>query len=248
MVKEKKVKELENLKQLMKTYKTVGIVDMLRMPTKQMQEIKKTLKDKILVKISKKNLLVMAFKDSDRLKEMNEILPRQPGLVFSNLDSFTLFREINRLRFKTYAKDGDTSLEDVVVQPGPTELLPGPAISELQKVGIIAGVEAGKIAVKKQSKILTKGAVISGDIASVLRKLKIQTAEIRMGVVAVNDGDMYLKDVLELVEAYPQMLKEAFNQALNLSVAINYPTKENVKYLLMKAYQQGKALESKVGK
>lgn len=100
---------------------------------------------------------------------------------------------------------------------------------------------------KKQSTILKKGQTVTKDIAGVLRKLKLQVAEIKLNVKSIFDGILYNKEILELVEVYPQKLKEAFNQALNLSVSISYPTKENIKYLLMKAYQRGKILEKKIG-
>ena len=245
MTTEKKEKELKELKNLFGKYKVICIVDMLKMPTKQMQLIKKSLGGRALVKISKNSLVEIAMKESN--KDLVGYLPKQPALVFTDLDPFVFFKEVNGMRFKTYAKEGYIATEDAIVTPGPTELLPGPAISELQKVGIIAGVEGGKIAVKKTSTILKKGQEVTKDVAGVLRKLKMQIAEIKLNVNVIFDGMLYDKGTLELVEVYPQKLKEAFNQALNLSVAINYPTKENVKYLLMKAYQRGKALEKKIG-
>jgi len=245
MAAEKKEKELNGLKRLFNSYKVICIVDMLKMPTKQMQLIKKSLGDRALVKISKNSLVEIAMKESN--KDLAGYLPRQPALVFTNLDPFVFFKEVNGMRFKTYAKEGYIATEDAVVNPGPTELLPGPAISELQKVGIIAGVEGGKIAVKKTSTILKRGQEVTKEIAGVLRKLKMQVAEIKLNVNVIFDGMLYGKDTLELVEAYPRELKEAFNQALNLSVAISYPTRESIKYLLMKAYQRGKALEGKIG-
>jgi len=242
---EKKENELNELKKLFTTYKVICIVDMLKMPTKEMQLIKKSFGDRALTKVSKKSLIEISMKESG--KDLVGCLPKQPALVFTNLNPFAFFKEVNAMRFKTYAKEGYVTTGDIVVTPGPTELLPGPAISELQKVGIIAGVEGGKIAVKRTSTILKKGQEVTKDIAGVLRKLKMQVAEVKLNVATIFDGVLYGKDTLELVEVYPQKLKEAFNQALNLSVAINYPTKENVKYLLMKAYQRGKALEKKVG-
>ena len=245
MPSEKKEKELNDLKKLFKGHKVICIVDMLKMPTRQMQLIKKALGNRALVKISKKSLVEIAMKDTG--KDLIGHLPRQPALFFTEMDPFSFFKEVSNMKFKVYAKEGYIADGDTVVNPGPTELLPGPAISELQKVGIIAGVEGGKIAVKKSSTILKKGQTITKDIAGVLRKLKMQVAEIKLNVNVIFDGILYNKETLELVGVYPQKLKEAFNQALNLSVAIEYPTKENVKYLLMKAYQRGKTLEKKVG-
>lgn len=243
---EGKAKEVEELKKLFDSYKAICLVDMLKMPTKQLQEIKKTLREKALIKFSKKTLIEIAMKESGR-ENLIEYLPKQPAIAFTNQEPFSFFKKVNQLKFKTYAKEGYVANEDVTVQPGPTDLLPGPVISELNKVGIVAGVEGGKIAIKKSSTILKKGQQVTKEIAAVLRKLKIQIAEIKLNINLIYDGNIYNLDTLELVETYPQKLKEAFNQALNLSLAINYPTKENIKYLLMKAYQEGKVLEKKIG-
>ncbi len=243
MPKEEKSGDLKKLEDLLRQHKTIGIVDMYKMPTKQMQQIKIAFGERALIKVSKKSLMEMALKNSG--KDISNYLPTQPGLIITNMQPFEFFREATKLKFKTYAKEGYISGEDVEVKPGPTELLPGPAISELQKVGIIAGVEGGKIAIKKASVILKKDQVVSKEMSGVLRKLKLQIAEIKLNVHILFDGSLYNKETLELVEVYPQKLSEAFKQALNLSVSINYPTKENVKYLLLKAYQRGKAIESK---
>ena len=70
-----------------------------------------------------------------------------------------------------------------------------------------------------------------------------------MNVVGIYaNGIIYKKDVLSLVgENYLTKIKDAFNQALNLSVAISYPTKENVGRLFAKAYQQAKAIKNRIG-
>ncbi|MBI2547469.1 MAG: 50S ribosomal protein L10 [Candidatus Aenigmarchaeota archaeon] len=242
---EEKKTQLEDLKKLFNRYKVICLVDMLKMPTKQMQIIKKSLGGKVLVKFSKKSLVEFAMKETG--KDLIGNLPKQPALIFSDLDPFTLFKEIDNLRFKTYAKEGYVATENIEVKPGPTELLPGPAISELQKVGLTAGVEGGKIAIKKPSTVLKKGQIVTKELSGVLRKLKLQVAEITLNVDAIFDGILYKKDTLELVKQYPSKMKEYFKQALNLSLSINYPTKENIKYLLVKAYQRVKALEKKIG-
>ena len=68
-------------------------------------------------------------------------------------------------------------------------------------------------------------------------------------VILTEKESAYLKDILDLVgENYLNKIKQAFNEALNLSVAIGYPTKENVAHLLAKAYRQAKAVEAIIKK
>jgi len=81
-----------------------------------------------------------------------------------------------------------------------------------------------------------------------LRKLGIETMEVGLKIVAIYDnGTLYKMDVLSLVNVYPEKLKEAYNSAMNLSVSISYPTKENIKFLLAKAFNSANGLKSKVG-
>jgi large subunit ribosomal protein L10 len=148
------------------------------------------------------------------------------------------------LKSQTFSKDGDVALNDIKISAGPTSLLPGPAITELTKAGIPAGVEEGKIAIKKDVVVVKKGEKISKDLAMALKKLGIETMEIGLNIVAIYDGKIYTKDVLELVNAYPEKIKEAYNQALNLSVFICYPTKANIQQLLAKAFNAAKSIEN----
>jgi hypothetical protein len=56
---------------------------------------------------------------------------------------------------------------------------------------------------------------------------------------------IYSKEVLEFVNVIPEKLKAGFSNALSLSVAISYPTKDNIKYLLAKAYNIANTFEKK---
>ena len=180
--------------------------------------------------------------------ELENFIPLQVGLILTNLTTFQFYKIVNQLKSSAFAKEDDIAGMDIEIKPGPTDLLPGPVISEFAKVGLVAGVEAGKIAIKKGGVAAKKGTKISKELAGILRKLKIEPIEISLNITALyENGEVYAKDVLNLVGEYPNKLKEAFSKAVNLSVAICFPTKENVKYLFAKAYQQAKALESKIG-
>ncbi len=247
MVKEQKIRAVEKLKDDFGNYKVVGIIDLFKLPTKQMQEIKKKLDGRVAVKIAKKSILLRALEASQHLKVLENHLPSQSALLFTNEDPFRIYLTISNLKSETFAKEGDVTEEEIIVYPGPTNLLPGPVISEFAKVKIPAGVEGGKIAIKKETLVAKKGDAISKDLSSILRKLGIRPIKVGLNVVCLFDGNLYLKDSLGLVgEGYLNKIREAFSQALNLSVAINYPTKENIGYLLSKAYNQAKYLDEKL--
>jgi large subunit ribosomal protein L10 len=174
-------------------------------------------------------------------------LPSIPALIFTNLEPFKFYSIVDKLKSLAFAKEGDIAEEDIEVKAGPTTLLPGPVIGELSRAGIPVGVEEGKIAIKKDIIVARKGEKISKMLADALKKLKIQPIKVGLNVVAAyQNGKIYLKDTLELIKIYPEKLKEALNQALNLSINVCYPTKENIKFLLTKAFNTAKSLE-KIG-
>jgi large subunit ribosomal protein L10 len=216
-----------------------------------LQEIRKKIRGNAIIKMCKKSVLMHALKDSGKknMEELEKTIPLQPAVVFSKIETFKFYGMVDKMKSQTSAKAGDVAPDNIKVFAGPTSLMAGPAISEFTKAGIPAGVEEGKIAIKKDVVAVKKGVAITKDLANVLRKLNIQPILVGLNIVAIyENGMIYKKDALSLVgEVYLNKLKEAFNQALNLSVFICYPTKDNIKQLLTKAYNQAKVLENKTG-
>jgi len=250
LVREEKIAEAEELKKLIEEYSVIGFINMFKLPSRQLQEIRNKIRGDAVITMTKKSLLKVAIKNvkKQNLNELEKAMPQQPAIVFSRLGPFKLFSMISKLKSPSFAKEGDVAQTDIKVSAGPTSLLPGPVISELSRAGIPAGVEDGKIAVKKDVTVAKKGDKITKELANALRKLGIEAKEVELNIVAIYDNGMvYTKDKLNLVNIYPGKMNEAFNQALNLSINICYPTKENIKFLLVKAFNSAKVLEGKVG-
>jgi large subunit ribosomal protein L10 len=252
MVSEKKVSDVENLKKMVEEYPIVGIIDMYKLPSRPLQNVKKKVKDEGIIRIIKKSTLLFALRNAkkDGIKELEKIVPKQPAIFLTRMDPFRFYAIVDKVKTPAPAKEGDNAPDDIKVSAGPTNLMPGPAISELTKVGIPAGVEEGKIAIKKDVVVAKKGAVISKPLANALRKLNIEPMLIGVNIVGIFEkGIIYSKDALGLVgEGYVSKLKDAFNNALNLSVSISYPTKANIGFLLAKAAREANALEKlKIG-
>jgi len=251
MVKEQKIAEVQNLSKMIDEYPVVGIIDMFKLPSRPLQNVKKKLKDDGIIKITKKSILMFAIKNAKKegIQKLEQSVPKQPAIFLTKMNPFKFYAVVDKIKTSAAAKEGDVAPQDIQVSAGPTNLLPGPAISELTKVGIPAGVEEGKIAVKKDVVVAKKGTVISKPLAGALRKLNIEPMQIGVNIVAIfENGMIYGKDALSLVgEGYVNKLREAFNCALNLSVSISYPTKENIGFLLAKAAREANAIEKLSG-
>ncbi|MGC9200693.1 MAG: 50S ribosomal protein L10 [Candidatus Aenigmatarchaeota archaeon] len=250
MKREEKIALAEEIAKEMKNYKTVGLIDLFKLPTKEFKELRKALENKAKIKVVKKSTLKFACeKAGEEYKKLLDLEFYQIGIIFSNENPFSLFKEISSLEIETFAKENDIAEEDIWVYSGPTQIKAGPSISEFAKLKIPAGVEAGFIAVKKDTLVAKKGDKITKELASLLRKLKIKPIKVRLNVLAIlHEGKLYPKEVLSLVLEYPKLLIQAYQKAFNLSINIDYPTKENINILISKYYLKAKSLENLVRK
>jgi large subunit ribosomal protein L10 len=229
---------------LIENHTVIGVLNMEKLPARQMQQIKYAMGAKI--RMSKKSFLLRAIDGSDKkdVKNLKDKIQGPTALLFSNENPFRLYRKIKENRSAAAAKAGDTPPNDITIQKGSTGLPPGPAISTLTKIGLKASVQGGKIAVL-QDKVVTKaGEKITEDVAAVLGLLKIEPLEIGLNITAVyEDGLIYGKDVLDInQDNYINDLQRCAQHALNLSVNAGYPTKQTIEMIIQKAFMETKSL------
>jgi len=237
------VKELSNL---IGNKKTILIASIKNLPTSQFQEIAKKLRGKAIVKVPKKNLFFKTLDDSknEEIKKLKEQLKDSSAILFSDLDSFELAGELMKKKSPAKAKPGQEAPEDIEIQAGPTELVPGPAISELGALGIQIQIEGGKINIKEPRIIAKKGEKISQAAADVMSKLDIKPFSIGfipLCAFDIQEGKLYLNIKID-IEGTLSNLKYAFGRALPLAVSIGYTCPDTIKFLIGKAGTQEKRL------
>lgn len=242
-VKESKKNEVKLVKDIVKKYKTVGLINLSNLPSPQLQFARKKINAEI--KVVKKSLLKIAFKGTEHEKLDPFLNDMIPALIMTNDSSFKLAKDLRKGRSFVAAKPGQVAPHDIIVKAGPTNLPAGPFLGELGVAGIKASVEQGKIAVRQDSVVVKSGTVISAGVASVLIKLGIKPMEIGLNLVATyENGDLFGKDVLDIDDKfYLDTLRLAVSEALNLTVKIGYITEDNVELLLRKAESEAKALD-----
>ncbi len=252
MIQQWKKDKVKEIGKMIEDYKVIGILDMCNLPAAQLQNIKKDLRGKALVKMTKKRIIKLAM-DKTSKKEVNMLIKMDvkiPALIFSEEDPFKLARILGKSKSPTYAKAGDISPRDIVIPAGPTNLPPGPAISDLQKAGVKAIISGNNISVKEDSLIAKEGDEISDVVANVLMKLDVKPMEIGLNLLAVyEEGTIYNKDVLFVDEKeYLDNIKKAYTSAFNLAYNAGYPTKETVELLVQKVSREvfNLALEAEI--
>jgi len=240
----KKIKQAEELAELIKGYPIVGILNLYKMPSRALQAIRKELGDDALIRVSKKSVLINALEKLEDKKELIGKLEGQPGLLLTKMNPFKLYMFLQKKKSPGPAKPGDIAPKDIEVKAGPTDLMPGPAISTLSGAGIPAKVEGGKIAIIRDKIVVKAGEEVSQQISGIFQMLKIMPMEIGLDLPYVWEGGLiYSKDVLAIDEEEMfSRFTQAVHNAYNLSINSGYPTKETVSMMISKAFMEAKSL------
>lgn len=238
-----KVQQAEDFAKLINEYPVVGLIDLRGLPANPLQKIKNEIKSDAIIRVVKKSVLKKALEKTDK-KQLIEYLDIQPALLLTKENPFKVYNMINRKKTNMAAKPGQIPESDIEVKAGSTELMPGPAITALTKVGVPAKVEGGKIAVIKDKVVCKAGEAISTDLSSALTMLGMKPMKVGINVYAIFEkGVVYKKDVL-FIDSDKTMndLISAVQAAFNLSVNAGIVTRDNVEVILQKAFREARSL------
>jgi large subunit ribosomal protein L10 len=237
-----KKNEVKDLKGLIETHKVVGIANLADIPAPQLQKMRRTLKDSATLKMSRKTLMSLALNESKKsnIESLEEHMEGQPALIFTDMNPFKLFKILEESKTEAPAKAGNIASLDIVVPKGDTAFKPGPMLGELQKIGIQAKIDKGKIVINKDKTVVVAGEEISKNIASILSRLEIYPMEVGIDLkAAYEDQTIYTSDLLTIdTEKTFLDVQKAFTQALNLSVNAMIFNMESLPILLMNATTQ----------
>lgn len=235
---------VSELVQDMREYPVVAVVDMEGIPGQQVQSMRAGLRAHAKLKMTKNNLMLLAIEEAAKEKPeiigLKDSIHGQCAIVTTDIDPFKLFKKLEATMTPAPAKEGQLAPFDIVVPKGPTPFGPGPIIGELQKIGLPAAIEAGKIVVKKDTTLVKEGEPIPGPVAAMLPKLEILPMVVGMDLrSAYEDGVIYSREVLDIPEDYySTMFATAAYNALALGVSIAFPTKETIVPLIAKAFRE----------
>jgi large subunit ribosomal protein L10 len=252
-VSEKKKKEVKELIDLLSNNSIIAVVDLESLPAKQLQMMREKLRDTVKIRMSKKRLMKIAFKEVENSKKgiskLADHLKGMSALLFSEENPFKLFKILKENKSSAPAKPGQIAPKDVVVKAGKTNFAPGPIISELASVGIKTQVDGGKLAIKEDVVVAKEGDEISEKLAKILQRLGIEPMEIGLNLTAIyENGDILTKDILDIdVDEYLNNITQAHTFALNLSVEAGIFNDASTELLITKAVRDSRALSLEVG-
>lgn len=233
--KKEKVAELE---ELTNNNEIIGIVNLADIPAPQLQTMRRTLGDKAILKMSRKNFIKIALANSNKdVEGLADYLEGQPAMVFTDMNPFKLFKILEDSKTEAPAKAGAIAPADIVVPAGDTSFPPGPILGELQQAGIPAKIDKGSIVVQEDATVVEEGEPVPKNVADILTKLEIYPMEVGMDLLAVCEGDtIYTADVLKIDEEETlQTIATAYQNAINLSVNAGIANSKSVPILIQKA-------------
>jgi large subunit ribosomal protein L10 len=234
-----KKEELATIVKLLKDSPVIGLANVDGIPSAQMHAMRKALRDDATIKISKNTLLSLALKEVGANKHgldgLTGNIDGSTAIIATTMRPHRLYRRLEASKTKAPLKTGQKAIEDISVTKGPTEFKPGPIVGDLQKAGIPAAIDQGKVVIKQTKVVLKAGEAASLDLATMLTRLEIFPMTVGMDLKAVyEDGTIYLRDMLSVDET--ARLQQAHREALNLAVFAAYTTKDSLPFILSKAY------------
>lgn len=231
----------------------VAIADVKGIPAPQLQHIRKRLRGRVKIIVSKKSLiqhsLAKLSESRTGIEQLTDHMSGQIAFVLSELNPFKLFKEMELTKTKAPARGGEISPEDLLVRSGDTPFKPGPVMSELQRAGLPASIEGGKVVIKKDTCLVKKGEKIPRRVAQVLTRLEIYPITVGLNLTGVyENGIVFLPEDLRIDEIeFMSRLYDVISSAMNLAVFVGYVTDATVRPLLLLAEQRALSLALNAG-
>lgn len=247
--KDRKRKIIDELVEIMSTYKTIALADISRLRALQFQRLRNKLRSLVQIKVAKNSLVRKAVDELKELKgidlsSLKDFLSGQLAVVASNLNPFEVYSVLEKNKVTAKARPGDVTIKDVVLPAGNTGIPAGPAISLFKKFKVPVKVEEGSIYVTEDTVVVEEGKTIPAEIADLLGKLGIEPIEIGLKIkIAYSEGTLFREEDLKLdIEGYRKKLMDAFSNALSLAVNAAFITLESAPYIIAKAVMEARNL------
>lgn len=240
--------EVQRLSKVLLDNPVVAVAEVSGIPAPQMQQMRSSLRGSVAVMGSKNRLLAIAIKEAAKSRPGLEVLADklhgQSVLLATQNNPFKLFKALKAGASMAPLKANQLAPHDIVIPKGPTPFGPGPIVGELQKVGIAAKIEAGKVVIAKDSTPVKAGGVVSAELASMLAKLEVRPVELKIDLKAAFEKDtMFLPEALAVDETVIMaQMGLAVRTANELSLQMAWITPQTADALLGRAYKQAIAL------
>ena len=248
-----KIEEINNLVDLFKNYKNVGIIEVANINDTQFQTMRKILRGKAVFRMSKKSLQLRAieqFKSESKKKNFDELINNitgQSSLVFTNIDLFELKRIFLENKWMVPAKPNEITPVDIWVPAGDTGLPTGQVISELNMIlRLPTRIMNDTIHVREDTRTHKAGDLVEVKQAAVLKKLGITPIESLIKIhFAWSDGEIIPEEILYMdIEKFKQDFIKAYRGALEILFKMPFYSEEMTEEYIRKAASEANIINS----
>jgi len=223
-------------------YKNILIIGVDFVGSKQMQQVRKTLRGKGIVLMGKNTIIRKVLRErSEKDEALAGLLPYvrgNIGFIFTNGDLNALRAIVTSNKVPASAKTGVVAPIDVVIPPGPTGLDPGQT-SFFQTLNIGTKIVKGAIEMTTSSKVCTKGEKISASAVALLAKLNIRPFQYGITVDTVyENGSAYDVKVLDLTDDdLKRMFAGSAARLAAVSFALGYTNQATLPHSFGRAFR-----------
>ncbi len=239
-----KENEINEIIEIINNNPVIGIINVSGIPAPQLQKIRQNLGDKAVLKITKNLLFLKALEQANKTKKdinnLNKYIDGQVGIIATDINPFRLFQELEATKTPAPASGGELATEDIIIKEGETSFKPGPIVGELQKAGIPAAIEAGKVVIKSERTLVKEGETIPKEVAPMLTKMGIFPLIVGLDLKGIyENGLIYPRETLDIdIVGLKNDISTAAAQAFNLAFNATIPLAVTIVPLIQKAQSQ----------
>ncbi len=235
---------------LLESHELVGAADLTKVGSSMLQDLRKQLRDRVVIKGIKNTLMRLAMEKA-QLEGSEDFMSNVKGqnvYIFSNGNPFELAMILHGNKVRVFANAGDTALNDITISSGNTGLSPGPLISKFGSLSVRTRIESGNIWVVQDTEVAKTGDEISADLADLLTRLGIRASEMGLEIKAIYEGGKVIPrdDLILDLDEYRGQLSQAYGEAFQVALQAAYLTSATSNSIVTMAFQNARkvALEA----
>jgi len=246
-----KLDEVNHLVDLFKSHSNVAVIEVAKLNDRQVQEMRKILRGKAIIRMSKKSLQLRAvnkYREESKKANLDEFVERIPGqaaLCFTNLDVFELKKIFTQSEWMVPAKPGEITSVDIWVPAGDTGLPTGQVISELNMtLRLPTMLQNDTIWIREDTQTHKAGDFVDVKQAAVLKKLGITPIESLIKIhYAWSNGEIISEDILYMdMDKFKQDFTKAYREALGILFEMPFFSEDMTDDYIQKAASEANLL------
>ncbi|MDD4092994.1 MAG: 50S ribosomal protein L10, partial [Methanothrix sp.] len=226
-----KVKDVQELVEMIKKSRVVGVVGVREIPADNMQQIRGSLRDNVEIRMVRNTIARRALEASTpEIQPLADYIEDQTALIFSNDNPFKLNSLLEKSKKPMPIKAGARAPKDIVIEAGETSFSPGPMVGKLQAAGIPAAIKSGKVVINQKVTLAKEGEVVPAKTADILKTMEIFPRNVGLELRAACEGGLIFKskDLAIDVQAQVSQLSIASAKAFSFAVEIGYATPSTI--------------------